>query len=449
MTTQITKNNQVTMAFFLSEILGSTVYCGHKKVGHLSDVLIEEKAGSLPEVTHLCISRPFGDPRLYMPFDYVKVFDLHQVILDNVRLNEYERQPSDESIFLRDYVMDKKVIDISENEVEVVYDVKLALVNGRLLVTDADLSRYGLLRRMHLKWLANLLGRRIGSETLSWKYIQPLPTDLGTFKGRVKLNILRETLSEIPPVDLADILEELDPAQRVMIFEDLETEHASETLEEIDPSVQRSLVSSLRKEKVVALLNEMTPAQAADVLSILPHGETLDILALLDKEMVDKIRPTLNRQEETIQSLATGRFVRFSPHVKVGDAEDEYRFSARNKDVIMYIYVVDEADKLLGVVDLKELLQADNEVKLEDIMSTNIISLNLESTLREASDLFKRYGFRAIPLIDEASGKILGVVTYRDVPYRQEFMDSLVFWPTPPTLFSSDINFIINVGNYS
>ena len=415
MTTHISKNNQVTMAFFLSEILGSAVYWGHKKIGHLSDVLIEEKAGSLPEVTHLCISRPFGDPKLYIPFENVKVFDLHQIILDHVRITDFERQPSEESIFLRDYVMDKKVIDISENEVEVVYDVKLALVNGRLLVTDADLSRYGLLRRMHLKWLANLMGGRIGSETLSWKYIQPLPTDLGTFKGRVKLTILRETLSEIPPVDLADILEELDPEQRVMIFEDLETEHASETLEEIDPSVQRSLVSSLRKEKVAALLNEMTPAQAADVLSILPHGETADILALLDKEMAEKIRPTLLKQEESIQSLATNRFIRFSPHVKVGDAEDEYRFSARNKDVIMYIYVVDDKDRLLGVIDLKELLQADNEMRLEDIMSINIISLNLQSTLREASDLFKRYGYRAIPLLDETDNKIMGVVTYRDV----------------------------------
>ena len=395
--------------------MGSLVYCGHKKTGHLNDVLIEEKKGSLPEVTHLCVSRPFGEPRLYIPFENVKVFDLRQIVLDNVRLASFEKPPSDESIFLRDYVMDKKVIDISENEVEVVYDVKLALVNGRLLVTDADLSRYGLFRRMHLKWLAGLLGERIGSETLSWKYIQPLPTDLGTFKGRVKLNVLRETLSEIPPVDLADILEELDPAQRVMIFDDLETEHASETLEEIDPNVQRSLVSSLRKEKVAALLNEMTPAQAADVLSVLPHDETADILALLDREMTDKIRPTLMRQEETIQSLATNRIIRFSPHIKVGDAEDEYRFSARNKDVIMYIYVVDDHDKLLGVIDLKELLQADNEVKLEDIMSTNIISLGLQSTLREASDLFKRYGFRAIPLLDETDQKILGVVTYRDV----------------------------------
>ena len=79
-----------------------------------------------------------------------------------------------------------------------------------------------------------------------------------------------------------------------------------------------------------------------------------------------------------------------------------------------YIYIVDENNTLLGVVDLRELLQAKTEDKLEDIMITRVRSLNATSTLYEASEMFKHYGFRAIPLIDD-NNRILGVITYKDV----------------------------------
>ena len=80
----------------------------------------------------------------------------------------------------------------------------------------------------------------------------------------------------------------------------------------------------------------------------------------------------------------------------------------------MYLYILDDQDKLLGVIDIKELLMAEDEVLLKDIMATKVISLSPESTLKQASEMFARYSFRALPLID-INGKMLGVVPYRDV----------------------------------
>ncbi len=80
----------------------------------------------------------------------------------------------------------------------------------------------------------------------------------------------------------------------------------------------------------------------------------------------------------------------------------------------MYIYVVDAQDTLLGVIDLKELLQADDRALLKDIMIQNVISLNTTSTLKEASQSFARYDFRALPVTDEKN-RIVGVIPYRDV----------------------------------
>jgi len=87
---------------------------------------------------------------------------------------------------------------------------------------------------------------------------------------------------------------------------------------------------------------------------------------------------------------------------------------ARSLDVVMYFYVVNETDKLLGVIDIKELFMAEDDVLLGDLRVENVISLNPESTMKQAADAFLRYGFRALPVTDE-NDIILGVVPYRDV----------------------------------
>ncbi len=402
--------------YFLSEILGAKVMLSGKKLGKLSDVIIKEN-GKIPVVTHFYVTRSFGYPSLLIPWENIRSMTVREVAIDIESLEKYEGVPAEDAVLLKDYILDKKVLDIEDREVEIVYDVKLVIRNNKLYVSDVDLSRYGLLRRMGLKGFANFvykLADKIKDETISWTYIQPLPTKISSFKGNVKLKILKEKLSEIHPVDLADILEELDPEQRVTIFNKLDTERASDVLEEINPNVQRDLVSSLKKEKAALLIDQMTPGQAADVLASLPISEANAILELLNEDNAKKIKSILEKQEEKILNFATLNFLTFAPDITAEKAKSEYQRIAKGKDVVMYIYVVDSQNKLLGVIDIKELLMAKDEALLSDIMVTNIISLKHESTLKEASTMFARYSFRAIPVTD-ANNKIDGVVLYRDV----------------------------------
>jgi magnesium transporter len=251
-------------------------------------------------------------------------------------------------------------------------------------------------------------------QTISWTYIQPLPKQISSFKGDVRLKVLKERLAEIHPVDMADIIEDLDHEQRVAIFDELETSHASDTLEEINPNVQRDLVSSLRKEKVAHLINEMTAGQAADVLAVLPASEASSILELIEPDKAHKIRSILSKQEQSIINFVTTSFIKLPPDKEVAETRKEYRHFARGKDAVMYLHVVDNNDKLLGIIDIKELLQAEGETQLKDIMEDKVITLDQESTLEEASILFDRYDFRSIPIVDNFH-KILGVILYRDV----------------------------------
>jgi Mg/Co/Ni transporter MgtE len=158
----------------------------------------------------------------------------------------------------------------------------------------------------------------------------------------------------------------------------------------------------------------MTPGQAADILAVLPSSEAQIILEALNAETAKKIQSIVSKQEEKVLHYTTQKILKFSPDTIVEYVQNDYPRHARGKDVIMYVYVVDGEDTLLGVIDLKELLRADDRALLKDIMIENVISLNTESTLKEASQSFARYDFRALPVTDEKN-RLVGVIPYRDV----------------------------------
>jgi magnesium transporter len=414
--TSITKPAKADKHYLLSSLLGAKVLVREKKIGTLSDMMIIETA-KLPEVKNLLVSRPFGAPPLLVPWEQVETIVPGTVVIEIDEVKKFEMPPPDDAILLRDHILDKKVLDMEDAEVEVVYDIRLVERNEKLYVTEVDTSKYARLRRLGLESLAGILypqGDLTNDGAISWTYVQPLPSQISSFKGNVKLKVLKERLADIHPVDLADILEELDHDQRVMIFSSLSNEHASDTLEEIEPIVQRDIIASLSKDKVVQLINEMTPGQAADILSVLPHAKAHAILQGVNPDNAKKIYAILEKQEEKVIHYTTQKILKFPPDTTVEYVQNDYPRHARDKDVIMYVYVVNEQDILLGVIDLKELLKADDRALLKDIMVENVISLSTESTLKEASQSFARYDFRAIPVTDETN-RLVGVIPYRDV----------------------------------
>jgi len=415
----MTMNNISTcaeLAYNLSDLLGRKVLWNGKKIGKLDDLVIRE-TDAVPEVTDIVVTRSFGYKSLLIPIADVSL-EGHVVEVRMDSIESHERDNLDGMVLLRDHVLDKKIVDMEDHEVEVVYDIRLCQRGSTLYVTDVDCSRYSFLRRIGLTRLADYisdLAASLKDKPISWKYVQPLSSELGRFTGSIKLNILKETVHDIHPVDLADILEEMDHSHRLDIFNELDVEQASDTLEEIEPRVQREIIHSIGDEKAAELIDEMTPAQAADVLSILPAADADDILALMDeKEHVEKIESLMEEHDKDIADFATDSIITFPPETKVGEVFQQFREVARDKDVIWYIYILSGDYHLLGVVDYHTILRADPSQRLDAIMTTGVKSLTLGETLKDATAMFERYGFRAIPVLDE-NDVIQGVVPYRDV----------------------------------
>ncbi len=293
--------------FYLSEILDRWVFVKKHRIGRLGDLAIVE-TGKLPEVTHVIVSRPFGYPRLTVPWDKVRLISNNEIVLDidEQATAQFERAPQENLILLHDHILDKKILDMDDHEVEIVYDVKLAFQNGKLYAAEVDFSHYRALRRLGFRKLAKLLTNRNDENRVSWLYVQPLPEQLGSFAGNIKLKVPKAGLSDIHPVDLADILEELEGGQRVALFNALDAEQASDTLEEVEPRVQRELIRAIEKERAAQLINEMSPAQAADILAILPRDQARGILKLLDQEKSSKVEHIIEKHDEQILLYGSG-----------------------------------------------------------------------------------------------------------------------------------------------
>jgi CBS domain-containing protein len=405
--------------FFITELVRDKVIQlhGDKRVelGTLTDLEIK-LSGRYPEVVNLIVGRSFGRPPLEIPFRYVTSIDARRTIVKlpaGVKLQEFDQETS--RILVKDMILDKKIIDTDEYEVEIVYDIHLLHADDRMLVVHVDVTKGGMLRRLHFGWLARLIWGEVKNvELLPWKYVQPLPTDIDRFHGNVKLTVSREKISDIHPADLADILEELSGGERMAVFNTLDTETAADTLQEAEPRVQRELVASLRRERLAELFHTMTPAQIADILEILPRVDAEALKKALSPETGAKVNDLLNAHEVKLPSIATSRFLAMRDAATVRQALAKFRSRTKRYDVIMYVYVTTEEGILKGVVDIRELIQTRSDETLRKIMTEQIVTLSPTDTLADAASEFSKYGFRALPMVDE-NRTLLGVVRYKDV----------------------------------
>ncbi|HVP19410.1 MAG TPA: CBS domain-containing protein [Spirochaetia bacterium] len=405
--------------FFISQLLRDRVVRTHgdrlEVLGTLVDLEIS-LGGHYPEVVNIIVGRSFGRPPLEVPVRYVRSIDAKRTVISvpvGIALKEFGGESS--RILIRDMILDKKIIDTDEYEVEIVYDIHLLHAKGRMFVAHVDVTKAGMLRRLHLGWLAHLLwGTKKQAELLPWKYVQPLPSDIDRFHGNVKLNISREKIADIHPADLADIMEELSSDERVAIMDTLDTETAADTLEEAEPRVQRDLVASLRHERIAELLQTMTPAQIADLLEILPRIDAEALKKTLAAETVLKVNDLLQLHEVKLSAIATDRFLTLPETAQVRTALSRFRNKKARYDVIMYVYVTAEDGTLKGVVDIRELIRSRSDEHLGSIMTAQVVTLSPDDTLSDAVSEFTKYGFRSLPMVDK-SRKLLGVVSYKDL----------------------------------
>ena len=225
---------------------------------------------------------------------------------------------------------------------------------------------------------------------------------------------LRDILVTMNPSDVAAIFEDLEEAQIPLMFRLLTKEQAAETFVEMEPDAQELLIRGFSDNELKEVLDELYVDDAADLVEEMPANVVKRILKNADPEMRKSINQILRYPDNSAGSIMTTEYVSLRPSMTVEEAILRIRRQGVDKETIYTCYVTSKDRTLIGLVTVKDLLLAeDDEMKIEDIMLTNLIFVNTQTDQEEVAHMFSKYNFLALPVVD-TEGRMVGIVTFDD-----------------------------------
>ncbi|MFI5180347.1 MAG: magnesium transporter MgtE N-terminal domain-containing protein [Thermoanaerobaculia bacterium] len=400
--------------FFLSEFLGEKVLdVARRPVGKIRDLVVDTGVTSpFPKITGLLLRDRFET--FVLPWEDVAIFQRGAVRTRLSREDLLHRAPTNDEILLARHLLDKQIVDINGVKVVRVNDLKLDVVSGDLVLTAADVGPRGFVRRVFGAGVTPRGGRfsdaSIPARLIPWDSLQPLTTKL----DRLETRMPHEKLARLHPADLAEIISQVPVPERSSIFQKLDVETAAETLHELEPEVQADLIEELPAPHASEILEQMPADEAADVLGDLPGEQARDLVQLMEKEARDEVTELLVHDEDTAGGLMGTSFVSFPPGLVVREALAKLRALAREENVLTYFYVVDERERLLGVLSVRELLAAEDDATIDSVLVAPVRSVTAEVPADEVAETMSKYDLLALPVVDP-EGLLVGLITIDDV----------------------------------
>ena len=326
--------------------------------------------------------------------------------------------PSDGVLLLKRDLLDQQIIDIHGRKVVRVNDVELEStpVNSHLLISvvAVDVGARGAVRRLSKglvpSFTLRALLERIPPRVIPWEFVDLLETDPAR---RVKLKIAYKGLAQLHPADIADIVEDLAPAERESVFETIDEEVAAEALEEIDPDIQVSIVESLDKDRAADIVEEMDPDAAADLLGDLEEKHSDEILREMEPEERQEVTQLLEFRENTAAGRMTTEFISVPETKVVDDAIDALKLFEGSREALATIYLTGQGHKLVGVVPLVKIAVSSPAIQLSEL-SEPFIACAPDTPQDEVAALFDKYNLITLAVVDE-HGRIAGIITADDV----------------------------------
>ena len=228
-----------------------------------------------------------------------------------------------------------------------------------------------------------------------------------------KYATVRDILITMNPADIAWIFDEVEQERLPILFRLLPKELAAEAFVEMEPEAQELLIHSFSDNELREVLDELYVDDAVDIVEEMPANVVRRILAQADPQMRKDINMILRYPENSAGSIMTTEYVSLRPHMTVEEAILRIRRTGVDKETIYTCYVTRNRT-LLGLVTVKDLLLAqDDEMTIEEIMETNIISVGTHTDQEEVAQMFSKYDFLAFPVVD-AEYRMVGIVTFDD-----------------------------------
>jgi magnesium transporter len=240
-----------------------------------------------------------------------------------------------------------------------------------------------------------------------------LEDTISTLLENKKYATLRDILVTMNAADVAILFEEMPEEKLPLLFRLLPKEQAAETFVEMESDVQEMLIRGFSDAELKEVVDELYVDDAADLVEEMPANVVKRILRQADPEMRKMINEILKYPEDSAGSIMTTEFVSLRPGMTAEEAIKRIRRTGVDKETIYTCYVTSSSNVLVGIISLKHLILADDDDLVEDIMDTNLISVKTTDDQEDVAQMFTRYNFVALPVVD-GDNRLVGIITVDD-----------------------------------
>jgi magnesium transporter len=221
-------------------------------------------------------------------------------------------------------------------------------------------------------------------------------------------------IAEATPGDAADILEAISEAAAGELVTELSVDDAAEVLEELRDDLAAEILLELEPAMASEILSEMPPEEAVDILEQLEREEINSLLDLIDDEAADEIRDLLTFAPDSAGGLMTTDIAALPIGITAGEAIERLRQLHEELEDLSYVYIVDEAERLVGVLSFRDLVFNRPGVGLDEVMIHNPVAVQTDTDREVVAELTQRYNLFGVPVVS-SQGRLLGMVTHESV----------------------------------
>lgn len=397
--------------FLYTDVFGKKVYDEFDDIlGFLKDVYVTTEDG-YPRVIGYKLKK--DGVTFHYEFRYIEFIEMEGKVVIKTRGGK-EILPMRYTYLLSENLLDKQIVDINGKKVVRVNDLRIANIAGEYRVVGVETGPFARYRRLKIaglmKVIYTILGKNSADTMLMWDDVESLEM----VDNNLQLIVPYKKLSTLHPADLADILEELDTNSRKQVLESLDEDLAAETLEEIDFEYKGKIIKELSDSKAVEVLENMPSDEIADLLDDLDEEEREKILLNLEKEDADEVKELLKYEDETVGSIMSKDFISVNLNITVGDTIEILKEMKPDEEVMYYIYITDEKDKIQGVVPLRDLVIYDKDTKIKEIMDETVSHVKHDDEINQAIEIAAKYSLTCVPVMDEED-RLVGIVIIHDL----------------------------------
>jgi Mg/Co/Ni transporter MgtE len=315
---------------------------------------------------------------------------------------------------LSKHLLGTNIVDINGKKLVKVNDLRIAELAAEYRVIAVDTGIVSFARRYGaeqiVEYFMRLLKKKPEDTLIIWDNVESLEM----VNNNLKLSVPYKKLSKLHPADLADILQDMDINYRKRVFESLDEDLAADTFEEIEPDYQADLLENISESKRDEILDNMPNDEIADMLDDMDEETAERILLNMEKEDADEVRELMQYEDETVGSLMNKDFISFNMNITAKETIDLIREMEPDDEVSHYIYMVDEDERIAGVFSLLDLIMADSETTLKELIIEDVVSVKDNDKIDQAIEIASKYNFISLPVIDE-DDKLCGIIIMNDV----------------------------------